>query len=50
MIDFEADNYDDLLEKFKEKYRSLWEDFIYEQYQEHIADLTDHAKERELEI
>lgn len=44
MIEFEADNYEDLLETFKDKHRSLWEDFIYDAYREHCGDMIDHAK------
>ena len=44
MIDFEADNYDDLCERFIEKHRSLWEDFVYDAYREHCADQIDYVK------
>ena len=45
MIDFEADNYDDLCERFIEKHRTLWEDFVYNAYNENCADQIDHAKD-----
>jgi len=44
MLDFEESNYDDLLEKFKEKYLDKWEEFVYEQYIDYYADMGDFVR------
>lgn len=36
LIEFEEQNYSDLTEKFIEKYRTLWEEFVFEKYNDWI--------------
>jgi len=55
LIDFEADNYDDLVEKFLDikEIREKWEQFIYDEYESDmpepdIDDIIDQEKEKEM--
>ena len=38
LIEFEERNYDNLIEKFIEKYRDKWETFVYEEYMDSFGD------------
>ena len=38
MIEFEESKFDELIDKFIAKYKEEWEAFVYEQYENHVAE------------
>lgn len=47
LIDYEADHWQDLAEKFIKKHQDEWGQFIYDEFSQHIADYEppEHYKE-----
>ena len=45
-IDFEADNWDTLAEKFIMKYGSEWDSFVYDAFMDNQADYSDYLYEQ----
>ena len=48
MLRFEESNYDDLVDKFIQRYRGKWEDFVMEEYTDDYANSMDHTKAEEI--
>ncbi len=45
MLRYEESHYDDLVERFIEKNKTLWEDYVADMYREYYAGSIDHAKD-----